>query len=342
MRAFFYLLIILIVTIGAIALPLVSDVQGFLTGPLHLPEGRCYYVVVPRTGLPALAQDLAQLGIIKRPLYLVALGWWRGDWRRFQAGEYLLRPQMTPDELLDMMAAGRVALHSLTLVEGWTFSQAREAVSLHDRLEHHLDRANDREVMTALHASGTAPEGLLFPDTYRFPAGTTDVALLERARRAMQTHLTQEWAQRAPNLPYRNSYEALTLASLVEKETAVPEERPRIAGVFIRRLQRQIPLQTDPTVIYGLGDAYTGRLRRTDLQTDTAYNTYIHHGLPPSPIALPSLASLRAALHPAPGEELYFVSRGDKTHQFSVTLEEHNAAVRHYRSVTAALTGPVR
>jgi UPF0755 protein len=306
-------------------------VRSFLASPLHLPEERCYYLVVPHTGLHALAQDLARLGIVDRPLYLVALGGWRGDRRRLQAGEYLLRPGMTPGEVLDMVAAGRVALHTLTLVEGWTFAQVQEAVSLHDRLDHRLEGASDAAVMAALHITEPSPEGMVFPDTYRFPAGTTDVAFLERAHRAMAAHLAEEWEQRDPDLPYRSPYEALTLASLVEKETAVAAERPRIAGVLVRRLQRNMPLQADPTVIYGLGKTYTGNLRRADLQANTPYNTYTRHGLPPSPIALPGLASLRAALHPAPGEDLYFVARGDSTHQFSATLEGHNAAVRRYQ-----------
>ncbi|CAK0770697.1 Endolytic murein transglycosylase [Gammaproteobacteria bacterium] len=328
MRAFFSLSSILILIA---AFFLILDARKFLVEPLYLEESCRYYVLMPGIGPLALARDLARYGIIHRPVYLVARSWWRGDWRRFQAGEYLLRPGTTPDEFMDMMVNGRVALHHLTLIEGWSFTQVKEAVSLHDRLQHHLDQASDAEVMTAIHARRTTPEGLFFPDTYQFPTGTTDIAFLNRAQQAMQTHLDQEWTRRDPNLPYVSPYEALILASLVEKETADPDERPRIAGVFIRRLRRNMPLQTDPTVIHGLGNAYTGRLRRSDLQVDTPYNTYIHHGLPPTPIALASLASLHAALHPTPGDELYFVSRGDKTHQFSVTLEKHNAAVRRYQ-----------
>lgn len=324
-------LIILILAIGVSIPFLISDAQRFFTGSLHLPEGRHYYVVAPGTSILDLARDLARQGIMNRPFYLVAKIWWKGDWHRIQAGEYPLHSGLTPDNFIDMVVNGRVALHRLTLVEGWTFAQVRHALRLHDRMKHTLDQLTNRAVMVAVNASEMEPEGLFFPDTYLFPAGTTDIAFLKRAYQAMQIHLKQEWARRAPNLPYRDAYEALTLASLVEKETSAPEERPRIAGVFIRRLLRRMPLQTDPTVIYGLGNAYTGNLRRIDLKTDTPYNTYIHNGIPPTPIALPSLATLQAVLHPASGEALYFVSRGDKTHQFSDTLKEHNAAVRRYQ-----------
>ncbi len=326
-------LVALIILVVAISL-LVTDVRGFLRSPLVPSSGRSCYTVLPHTSLPTLAADLARLGVIKRPIYFIVLAWWRGDWRRFQAGEYLLQAGITPSDLMDRMASGQVFLHSITFIEGWNFSEVREAISQNEHLAHTLNHVSDADIMKAIHAPDTAPEGMFFPDTYRFPAGTTDVIVLERAWRTMQTHLNQEWARRASNLFYHNPYEVLTLASLIEKETAAAEERPRIAGVFLRRLQRHMPLQTDPTVIYGLGRTYDGSLRHANLLTETPYNTYLHQGLPPTPIALPGLAALHAALHPASGEELYFVSRGDKTHQFSVTLQEHNAAVHRYRGVT--------
>jgi UPF0755 protein len=185
--------------------------------------------------------------------------------------------------------------------------------------------------MAQLGLSGEHPEGRFFPDTYQFPAGTTDVAVLQHAYAEMQRHLEQAWQGRAAGLPLANPYEALILASIVEKETGSPGERTRIAGVFIRRLQKNMRLQTDPTVIYGLGADFDGNLRRRDLETDSPYNTYMRAGLPPTPIALPGAAALHAALHPAPGDELYFVSRGDGTHHFSANFDEHTAAVRNYQ-----------
>jgi UPF0755 protein len=254
-----------------------------------------------------------------------------GSAARIQAGEYLLPTGMAPPGLMRMLVRGEVVQHSLTIIEGWTFQQMMSAIQSHPMLKRTLADASGPGVMAVMAEAGLEPEGWFYPDTYRFPRDTTDVEFLRRAFRNMQQRLELEWEARAEGLPLKTPYEALILASLIERETAVPAERTRIAGVFIRRLQKGMRLQTDPTVIYGMGDAYQGKIRWRDLRADTPYNTYTRHGLPPTPIAMPSGASIRAALNPADGNELYFVSRGDGSHQFSATLQEHNAAVRRYQ-----------
>jgi UPF0755 protein len=256
---------------------------------------------------------------------------WQGIAHAIKAGEYYLPAGITPPQLLQQMVAGKVMEASLTLVEGWTFSQVMAVVSNSPYLRQTLASLEASAIMERLGYPGQHPEGRFFPDTYYFPAGTTDFAFLQRAYQLMRKHLAREWAHRAPGLPYQTQDEALILASIIERESALPQERPLIAGVFVRRLQKGMPLQTDPTVIYGLGEAFNGVLRRLDLQRDTPYNTYTRSGFPPSPISMPGLESLRAALHPADGEALYFVARGDGSHQFSATLEEHEAAVQTYQ-----------
>ena len=288
-------------------------------------------VVVPGTSLAGVAAGLAQRGWMSKPWYFKLEARLRGRAGSLQAGEYAVTPGMTPLDLLDMLVAGRVMEHSLTLVEGWTFRRVMEAVQSDPDLRHTLAESRPEYVMDALGRAGTFAEGRFFPDTYRFPAGTTDVEFLKRAFRSMNQVLSEEWEHRDMGLPYRSSYQALILASMVEKETAVPSERPRIAGVFVRRLERGMKLQSDPTVIYALGAEFDGDIHRRDLKLDSPYNTYVHAGLPPTPIGLPGRASIEAALHPANGSALYFVSKGNGTHKFSSTLSEHDAAVRKYQ-----------
>ncbi|MBI3171834.1 MAG: endolytic transglycosylase MltG, partial [Hydrocarboniphaga effusa] len=244
---------------------------------------------------------------------------------------YRVQPGMSAVDILDMIVTGRSILYELRIVEGWSFRDALDAVRTHPQLRHTLGAAEPAAVMEAIGRKGTHPEGRLFPDTYRFSRGTSDVAVLRRAADTMDQVLAQEWDARDPGLPYPGADEALTMASIVEKETGAPEERARIAGVFVRRLMLGMRLQTDPTVIYGLGATFDGNLRRRDLETDSEYNTYLRTGLPPSPICLPGRAAIHAALHPAPGDELFFVARGDGTHEFSATLDQHQAAVRRYQ-----------
>ncbi|HKV96876.1 MAG TPA: endolytic transglycosylase MltG [Gammaproteobacteria bacterium] len=287
--------------------------------------------VTPGAPLRQVAAELHAQGVLPQPLDLVWLARLRGDTHSLRAGEYLVPPGTSVAGLLDLLKSGKVVLHALTLVDGWTFKQVMQAVDSNPALRHTLAGMNSNAIMAALGHPGEAPEGRFYPDTYQFPKGTSDVAFLQRAYRDMQSHLESAWQQRAPGLPYQTSYDALILASVVEKETAQPTERGEIAGVFVRRLAKDMRLQSDPTVIYGLGNAYNGKITYKDLRTNTPYNTYTRNGLPPTPICLPSLASIEAALHPAPGDALYFVARGDGTHQFSATLAEQNAAVQKYQ-----------
>lgn len=305
--------------------------QAFLRTPLNVPEQGAHFVVKAGATVTRIAEELEREGVLANPRYFIWMARWHGSADRIKTGEYLLRRGMTPGELLDDLVAGKVIQYSLTLVEGWTFRQVMDAVESNEFLDHSLQGLDDDAVMVRLGHPGEHPEGRFFPDTYHFPRGTTDVDFLKRAYRAMAEHLAREWEAREIGLPIKTPYQALILASIIEKETALPSERREIAGVFVRRLQKGMRLQTDPTVIYGLGSRFDGNLRRRDLETDTPYNTYRHRGLPPTPIAMPGLASLHAALHPDEGDALYFVARGDGSHQFSSTLEQHNRAVIKYQ-----------
>jgi UPF0755 protein len=265
-----------------------------------------------------------------QPLLWRVLGMRLGVANKLHAGEYALAPGMTPTVLLENMAAGKVLHHRVTLVDGWTFAQVREALRRAPKLAHDIEGLSDQQVMAKLGDAGRSPEGEFMPDTYDYVLGMSDLDILQRAHKAMQSFLAEEWARRDTSISIQQPYQALILASLVEKETAVPAERPQIAGVFERRLKLGMKLDTDPSVIFGMGAAYDGNIRKSDLETDTPYNTYMRAGLPPTPIALPSRAAIRAVLHPAAGDALYFVAKGDGTHEFSATLAEQNAAVRKY------------
>lgn len=248
-----------------------------------------------------------------------------------KAGEYELVPGMSMIDVLGLFWSGRTLLHELRIIEGSRFQTVLDQIAAHPQLKHTLDPLTPRTAMAALGHPARHPEGRLFPDTYRFPRGTRDVTVLRQAFSAMEQVLAAEWAVRATDLPLASADEALILASIVEKETGLAAERPTIAGVFIRRLQLGMRLQTDPTIIYGLGERFDGNLRRSDLGTDTPYNTYTRSGLPPTPICLPGRAAIQAALRPAEGDALFFVAKGDGSHQFSATLAEHEAAVRRYQ-----------
>jgi UPF0755 protein len=315
---------------GALAGALVVARDAALNRPLPVGEEPVDFEVRPGQGLHEVAAGLARRGLLPGQHFLVVEGRWTGKAARIHVGEYRIRPGMSALDLLEMMVTGRVLQRSLTLVEGWTFAQMIEEVRASPYLRHTLEGLGPKEIMARLGLPGEYPEGRFYPDTYHFPRGTRDVDFLDRARRAMDRALETEWEGRAENLPYRTPYEALIMASLVEKETGHAPERERVAGVLVRRLVEGMRLQTDPTVIYGLGEDYDGRLRRADLRRDTPYNTYVHRGLPPTPIAMPGRASLRAALHPAIGDDLFFVSRGDGSHHFSPTYAEHRRAVARY------------
>lgn len=253
-------------------------------------------------------------------------------WPRIRVGRYEIPAHATPDEILAQLEAGRVVLETLTVIEGWTFADMRRAVEQHPQIRQTLRGGPVADLMAAIGHAGEHPEGRFFPDTYRFAAGTSDRELYALAYRKLAETLDAAWQSRAASLPLANEYEALTLASIIEKETGLPSERPRIAGVFVTRLRRNMRLQTDPTVIYGLGETFDGNIRERDLRTDTPYNTYTRAGLPPTPIALPSREAIEAATRPQETGDIFFVAtgNGDGSHVFSATLEAHNAAVQRY------------
>lgn len=250
---------------------------------------------------------------------------------RLQAGEYEIVEGMTPREILSRLARGEVIQRKFTIVEGWNFRDLRRTLKADAQLAGTIGKIDDQTLMRKLGRSGQSPEGRFLPETYVYTRGATDLQILDRAANAMDEALAGTWKSRATELPYRSADELLTMASIVEKETGVPAERPMIAGVFVRRLKIGMRLQTDPTVIYGIGNAYDGNIRRKDLETDTPYNSYLRPGLPPTPIAMPGKLALQAAAHPGGGNALYFVASGAGGHQFSASLDEHNAAVRKYQ-----------
>lgn len=278
-----------------------------------------------------VARQLESEGLIDDSLWLRLYGRLFPERARVKAGEYEFTPGMSPLDMLALMNLGRTKSWSIQFIEGWRFRDVRTALASHPRLNQTTSGWSDEKIMTALGAEGLHPEGRFFPDTYLFKSSDTDLDILRRAFERMNSVLAEEWEKREKNLPYESPYEALIMASIVEKETGAAFEREDVAGVFVRRLQRGMRLQTDPTVIYGMGDSYEGRIRRRDLQTKTPYNTYRIPGLPPTPIALAGREAIHAALHPAEGDTLYFVAKGDGTHKFSRTLEEHQKAVREYQ-----------
>ena len=288
--------------------------------------------IAPGSAFSTISNDLAATGAVQYPRLLSAYARAKGAASKVQAGEYVIAPGATPALLLEQLTSGDVLLYSFTIVEGWNIRELLGALAEHEAVSHTLDSADTSALGELLGLTYPGAEGVFLPETYRFPRGTTDLDVLRRAQAAMESALAEEWAGRAEDLPLATPYEALTLASIIEKETALAEERPRIAGVFVRRLEKRMRLQTDPTVIYGLGEAFDGNLTRRHLRTDTPYNTYTRAGLPPGPIAMPGRAAINAALHPADGNELYFVATGlgDGSHHFSATREEHEAAVAEY------------
>lgn len=307
------------------------EVQRRWEQALPIPPDGIVLTVSPGDSLRAVANRMHAQGLMPYPNLLILYGRWSGLDQQIKRGEYLLPGGTTALSLLKLLHAGKVMQYQVTLPEGITLGQALSILQQQDALESVLSDARDARIEQLVQPRSSA-EGLFFPDSYRYERGDTDWQLLQRAHDAMAEVLAQEWAQRAPELPYETPYEALIMASIVEKETGAPEEREQIAGVFVRRLQQGMRLQTDPTVIYGLGGAFDGNLQRVHLNdAGNPYNSYRHRGLPPSPIALPGRAAIHAALHPAPGNAMYFVATGDGRHVFSDTLAEHQRAVRKYQ-----------
>jgi len=296
-----------------------------------LEPGPETFVVKPGMSLKAFARELGRRGVLHEQQSFLILANLLGQGRALKAGEYRFESGISARGILAQVVAGRVVRYPVVLIEGWTFRQVLQLLSRAEKLTHTLTGMSQGEIMAAIGHPGQHPEGRFFPDTYHFTAGDTDRIVLTRAYQRMQDRLDKAWNSRAPDLPLSTPDEALVLASIIEKETGKPEERAMIAAVFINRLRRGMRLQTDPTVIYGLGERFDGNLRRRDLEQDNPYNTYTRRGLPPTPIAMPGEAALHAALHPADTRAIYFVSRGDGSHVFSETLSEHNAAVIKYQ-----------
>lgn len=293
------------------------------------------FTILPGSGASAAGQQIAATaGAPLQPLLFNLLVRATVSSSRIKAGSYELKPGTTPLRLLDQLVRGEFVQETLTIIEGWTFRQMRHAMELHQGLKHDTAELTDQALMALIAPEFKKPEGLFFPDTYLFAKGSSDLQIYRQAHAMLMSHLAQQWDKRDPVLPYETPYQALIMASIVEKETGQASERGLIAGVFVNRLKVRMLLQTDPSVIYGMGDSYEGKIRKRDLETDTPYNTYTRSGLPPTPIALPGLQSLTAALAPAQTSSLYFVSRGNGTSQFSDNLPDHNRAVNQYQRST--------
>lgn len=281
--------------------------------------------------LKGVAKQLTAAGVLSEPWNFVVMARLLGKASAIKAGNYQLESSPTPLQLLRKITEGDVSQSKITFIEGWNIYQIRSALDVHPSLRHDTKGLDERELVKLVDAQENTLEGLIFPDTYYFSNGMSDADILKRAYRIMQQKLTDAWQERAPDLPYASPYEALIMASIVEKETGQTVERPQIAAVFINRLRAGMRLQTDPTVIYGLGESFDGNLHKRDLTTDTAYNTYTRAGLPPTPIAMPGYESIQAVLHPAQTKAIYFVAKGNGSHQFSNSLVEHNRAVDLYQ-----------
>ena len=316
-------------------LVMAGSVWLWLDRPLGMPatvtaQQPLDVAIAPGTSARALSKQLTRAGIDAPGWALFAYFRLSGESRRIQAGSYEFTPGLTPKTLLDKLVRGDQAFRQITLIEGWNYRQVFQAIESARDVQQDTAAMDVSEVMALIGKTGVHPEGQFFPDTYRFPKNAKASSILRSASVALDRKLAQAWAERDDGLPLKSPREALILASIIEKETGAPQDRADIGGVFINRMRIGMRLQTDPTVIYGLGERFDGNLRKVDLQTDTVYNTYTRAGLPPTPIAMPSYASMLAAVQPSDTKALYFVARGDGTSQFSVTLAEHNAAVRRY------------
>ena len=324
-------LLIVLLFLAALAAMVGGAAAWWLGQPMPMSAQSLELEIEPGTSPRGVAQAVVKAGVQTdaRLLYY----WFRlsGQDRQIRAGNYELTAGTTPRSLLQKLVRGEESLRAITLVEGWNFRQVRAVLGKEEFLKHDTAAMSEAEIMAALGKPGVAAEGMFFPDTYTFAKGSSELAVLRRALHAMERRLEEVWAQRAADTPLKTPYEALILGSIVEKETGRASDRGQIAGVFVNRLRIGMRLQTDPTVIYGLGEAFDGNLRRRDLQTDTPWNTYTRAGLPPTPIALPGKASLMAAVRPEPTKAYYFVARGDGSSHFSASLDEHNRAVNTYQ-----------
>lgn len=329
-RLFLSFVLLVILVAGAAFWFGQQTLERTLQAPLPISEPR-ELAIEQGTWFRKFAQQLEQQGLIDSHLWLRLEAYRSPRITAIKAGEYRLEPGMTLQQLLDKVVSGDTISYTFTLVEGTTFKQLKQSLLDNDQLQHEIAKMSEAELLKQLDADAEAIEGLFLAETYHYKRGTSDLQLLKRAHADLQQVLDEAWAKRAKDLPYQSPYEALIMASIIEKETAVPAERGQISGVFVRRLEKGMRLQTDPTVIYGMGDRYQGNITRADLRRPTPWNTYVISGLPPTPIALVGREAIEAALNPDDGKALYFVAKGDGSHQFSNTLQEHNRAVRRYQ-----------
>lgn len=320
-----------LVSLLLVALGFLGGAYWWLHQPMNTRQATLDLSIEPGTSPKAIAQAVADAGAHTSPTLLYA--WFRlsGQSRQMRAGSYEIAPGTSPQRLLSMLVRGEESLRTVTIVEGWNWRQVRQALAKAESLQADSRTLSDDAVMAKLGRPGVAPEGRFYPDTYSYAKGASDLAVLQRAMKAMDKHLQQAWEARQPGAALQSPEQALILASIVEKETGKAQDRAQISGVFNNRLRIGMRLQTDPTVIYGLGEAFDGNLRRVHLTTDTPWNTYTRAGLPPTPIAMPGKAALLAAVQPAKTAAIYFVAKGDGTSHFSATLDEHNRAVNRYQ-----------
>lgn len=312
-------------------LALLAWLVYYAVAPLKLQPNSQEITIQAKSGLRSIAKQLVTQRVLKEPWRFILLAKLLNKEQYLQAGSYTLNKNISPYQLLLSLNHGKTTQGSITFIEGRTFAQMREKLLVNDAVKQTIVGISDAEVLRMLGSKYSVPEGLFFPDTFYFDRNTTDIELLKTSYGAMQTKLEKAWQGRDPSLPYKNSYEALIMASIIEKETGKASERAMIAGVFVNRLRIGMRLQTDPTVIYGMGIRFDGNIRKKDLSVDTLYNTYTRNGLPPTPIAMPGLAAIDAALHPAKTKALYFVGKGDGSHEFSSSLNDHNRAVMRYQ-----------
>ena len=322
-------------TVLSLALVIAAASGWWVMTPLSLPTPTVDVSIAPQTPVRDIAQAVADAGVDVQPVVLYAFFRASGQSRKLRAGSYELNQGNTPLDLLRKLSRGEESLKAISLIDGWTFRQFRTALSKAEGLKHDTKTLTDEELMTKLGMPGVAPEGRFFPDTYTYGKGTSELHVMERAAKAMTKQLAAAWGQRSSDIQIKTIDEALILASIVEKETGRESDRTTISRVFHNRLAIGMPLQTDPTVIYGMFDSFDGNLRRVDLRTDHPWNTYTRKGLPPTPIAMPGRNALKAAVQPAASNALYFVAKGDGTSYFSATLDEHNAAVNRYQRKAA-------
>jgi UPF0755 protein len=333
-KIFYFISLLFLVLVVSISLFAWNEYQSFLSTPMKISDDSgLIYTVKRGENIASISNDLVEKQLTSFPaLYLELFARFHDKAAQIKAGEYWVIQGTTLPVFLDTIISGKVVQHRYTVVEGMTSQELLTGLATNENLKSTVNAMSTHELLTALGTEYPHIEGLFLPETYLFPAGTTDLDFLKRTYASLVSYLNHAWINKADNLPYESPYEALIMASIIEKETGIAEERTEIAGVFVRRLEKGMRLQTDPTVIYGMGESYDGNIRRKDLRTDTPYNTYTRHGLPPSPIALASKESIYAALHPKDGNSLYFVATGkDGRHYFSSTLKEHNNAVRKYQ-----------